>query len=474
MKSKILFFTFLICFWGIYALAQPILVKKTQEIYTPDLGSWTIDEQTIHTYSDDELIKTSFEKFRFLDGNLFREIEEINEYEDGNIVYDAINYYDSDGYNYAFESTATLYEDGKIVQENMSHFYPHIDSTIYRQIFYDYDGEQLVSKRHYSLYTEGTPTQDDWYQTESFQYNANGCQTFVEVEHEYWFYSSKRIDIRDENCALISSIYYRKIPNSDEFIENKKYSYARELVNDHLITRDSTFNPNINIVTQEFTGWELFSVVEREWDERGNMIRWQMEGSYPFEKNIMEYDDQNRLTSLANYVLFSGDEYELFALQENKYIELYDEKNFLTELTTEQHFMYEFSDYLVTQEQKFTNFCDGTHAMESLKTSENLDNLRIFYEYLNGIDCDDEPQQQPILVQPNPTSGLITIKSPALSGSSTKVKVINWLGQTIYEEKLPQQSYLYQLDLSHLSNGNYVLYIDNGSNYSVETVSVWR
>ena len=68
-----------------------------------------------------------------------------------------------------------------------------------------------------------------------------------------------------------------------------------------------------------------------------------------------------------------------------------------------------------------------------------------------------------LTIQPNPTNGVITLKGELQSKSNLSIMIYNIQGKLMYQEELNADLLIdHELNLSHLSDGLYMLSLDNG------------
>ena len=469
MKNKIQIGIFLSIFLSVGVFAQPKISKVSKYFYDANLAEWRLTIQENYEYEDENL-SFYFIKEDMPFNNALESTKRIYQYYDqGKPLLFVDSIYHIFGNYWEITREEFIYEEDLLVEQFFFNLNMGIDSffTDIKTVFHYNDLDLPIKEEIFDL----TNPNNGVVRTTDYEYDENGCLSAEIIDAKNDDHIIKKEFINTSNCEVISEIYYQKIRTADDFHPEEKTTYHHVETPDGYILIDSIFYHTITL--PGFQEWHYSNREEREFDYNGNLIR---RPTYLFNTIYYErrwkYDTQNRLINEQSLDWDSAAE-TFFVQWETDYVYSFDENDFITALNI---FRYNHSGLYEEKEILYEPYCNGSPAIsfEEDLFSSLYQESRTYYEYLEGVDCDFDDSNSTIKVFPNPTAGLLTIKSDFLQGESTIIKVFNTLGQMVFEQKSREQQFLVELDLSFLSNGNYVVFVENGEHFSTEKIMIWR
>jgi hypothetical protein len=103
-----------------------------------------------------------------------------------------------------------------------------------------------------------------------------------------------------------------------------------------------------------------------------------------------------------------------------------------------------------------SKFADGTYSVNSATASFTTLALR------SGLELADNTGN--LVVYPNPAVDKLNLEFPFTEGISTKITVVNTIGQTVLEQIVSDDLSTTQLNIQSLTKGLYVVTVKNGDN----------
>lgn len=178
---------------------------------------------------------------------------------------------------------------------------------------------------------------------------------------------------------------------------------------------------------------------------------------------VYEYDSRDSVILLTEYHFTpSFGEYLFWDVEAYEYI--YDENDYLIRCSYSSP---SFQGNIV-RNIRFENFCDGLPKIlyyENLAPSVNLDrkNSRVFIEYEQRANCEEEGGRFGLKIYPNPSSNYISINHPILKYGNSSFQIFNAQGKLVlYRNQLPRSEKL-EIDVRKLSKGIYLIRLENES-----------
>ena len=400
MKKFTLLLLVFTFFQNAYAQVKPRLIEKSAEIFNNDLNRYKLVRKELYDY-DQYGNLSRFRNQNFTDEILTSWQTEEYEYDDRNNLIAEIR---------------LLHDSSGIV---LSH----------HGTFHEYNLQNNITKTSEKRYNSDV---DLWIIKEwtDFTYDNDGC-VMSKTNQENSVLTTEDISIytTDENCRIIKEEY---IPDPGFF---STFNYDLDNYGSYSKTKHKTFNNQI----------------------------------YPWSQHkylYNEYGDQIEYSILTRS--FFQDTTNFYA-EESHYDYVVDP---ITNLITTK-FLEEYTiDYPQEEEPRFRwsaeyNYeynCDGSVKVEIRKDLNSFPPVRYQYAYERQLDCIDFEKDLIVTIFPNPSLGLIEIRSNFLTSGNTTLKIFSSDGKLVGEKLLLSGDLKQNINLNFLHNGFYLLQFQNGEN----------
>jgi len=469
MKNS--FYTFILLILTTTILsAQGKIAQKSYQHFEPDDGGWITDSRENWEYdqADRETLYTtwnsyqgayapynnmrletvyrlngqlSFQKNRSWGDTIWQETQTTYQYDSNDKLEEAI-YKNEDSENEMISYQRSSYQE-------------------------DLAANQQTRKNYYAM---GTP--ENWlleHQYDSFlnenncvvkqvlrNYDALGNQT-----NERWTTTEV-----NENCQMQSSGYWLPDAATDSMylFTQHHFSYS----NGGQTQTDIYQRKN-----QQTNEWQTQHLVEKTVDEAGREVRYFYENyktNYTDTVlNISTYTLQGELETLKAFkTAYQTNDKSLYLVRLDSFVYEYDEEG---KLLQKDHFRQSYSNPIRQTTTRYTYYCNGQLKTEKV---ENLPHVsRIYYEYYGNADCFLLENEKPnLVVFPNPSNGNFKLQSNLLTTLGATIELHSVVGQLVYMEKVNRIAPTFNLELSELPKGQYILTIRNAKETMSEKVVI--
>jgi hypothetical protein len=323
-----------------------------------------------------------------------------------------------------------------------------------------------------------------------YTYNNQNCVTSIlsEVTQDGIYYGGLRIWYQDEDCQVDSfHHYFLDSPNDQGFLNERwLYDYQPDSTtvlkirydeNEPLV-RDSflqiiRYNAEGQVTSEynEQPGAGFISDAIFEYDQWGN-VNYQL-----YRYRLLEPEDSPWIIGSESFLTYEED----LLLTADYYSEYVDSLDQWRSINSTAYF-YDSNEWLIQEEQEYSNpiydlyfgsttyldyFCDGKIKQQEHLTRSQPDIAFDYYyrstlTYWDGVDCGPYPEQEELLIFPNPNSGEFTISHPELQGAAGVAVIYDSRGRTIQTIRVDYRSEEALISLPSLAQGMYFIQLDAG------------
>lgn len=387
--------------------------------------------------------------------------------------------------------------EGNLIETNTLNYGPHEWANTIRQYKYNADGEQIEELTTYTnsrnddarVYRTEYETNQNQKQVREYQKNeqgvfilrsktdsvfsANNCL----IEHSNFNYhvngsiqnGRKWINVYTDDCQWVQSDFLRWEVGADSLREESRYHYEYFNEGKTIVTTLLRFQPNVN-------EWETQYIGEVEYNEVGQIVRWFVESFYgntiDSTLTLNSYTSKNELETYQQFEMRHTQNGKVFQrIQKDSFAYHYDGDDLIT--LKEKFSQFDPNPILHKTQTSYEYYCNGQLKAEIFGDDERFFSRRD-YRYAKGVDCPLDQGDSAMLLFPNPTSGQFMIQANMLADGEVTILISTLLGQEIFSEKINSSSYQYQLDLSNVEQGTYIVTITNSENIISEKVIVFK
>lgn len=464
--------------------AQPTLIKKTKRVWDGNLAEWRVIDERTWDYENGDLKQSMARSFSFIVDDWKERNYSLQEYENGLVKRRERSFLSFNEYHFSEEEL--WYEGEELVEkwstgysiryEGILDFDTPIDTTYFtygKRYAKEYDANgNLLSSASFDIWEDGTVIPVT---AKQHEYNDNGCLIKTRTGSEMANFNDKTEFQVDADCFVTQRIDYQKPDANSDFQMVNKSKHVKTELEDGYIVVDSIFYPRFDMWTGIFTHFFYDGTEERQYNEKNQMVRETFVNTLsPVSETLLEYDEKDRQIVLEHYLWQENEGFVLNHFDKRAYTEVLDENGFLISFIYDSNIFLEGEESMSSSVTHYDNFCDGTVAESQYYPHGAVSAIRTSFEYLEGIDCEFEKERPALAVYPNPSEGVFQLNGEILSGASTQIKVLNALGQLVWQINVPEQTWQREVNLSHLNNGNYVIFIENGDYFSTEKITIFK
>lgn len=135
----------------------------------------------------------------------------------------------------------------------------------------------------------------------------------------------------------------------------------------------------------------------------------------------------------------------------------------------------QFEPVIAKDYKRFKYYCDG--ILKEVNTESFFPfylNKKTIFEYDNHSDCEETLESPEITIYPNPASNILKIVSPVLSEKNATIAIYSMAGTQVFFEKKAGRTDYFEVDVSHLPKGTYVVNIESQFNRIAEKLMIWQ
>ena len=373
---------------------------------------------------------------------------------------------------------------GRLEENNTLNYGPNQWENTLRQIKYNSDGDQqeelLTTTRSES---EGELFYKNVFEKNDLE-NSNAIKFYQKNEAGQFILISQTDNLdNDENCSIENSIFNYNDDGSTKYgrLWKNKYIgncqpkqsdfYRWNIVLDSMVHESQFVNEYFNdgklmIITyrrlnSNTNQWELKQVTETEINDDGQTLRYFVESyrnnSIDSTLHLYTYTPQNEVETTHRFETVNTPNGKLYkSVRKDSFAYHY---NLNDQIEIKEYFFQNYENPFDKRTTTYKYYCNG--QLKSEMVASEVPHSRTDYRYFGGVDCPLEEGEKGMILFPNPTSGIFTIQANLLVHSETTIRVFTILGQEVFSKKIDQTSYQYQLDLSSLGSGHYVVSISN-------------
>lgn len=454
---------------------QSLLTKVQRYGYSGDFGEWMLIYEEKNDYENEVLQHTQKRTFDVnADSLLLVNYQEATYDKTGNLVfeYDSINRPTGGFYR---ARTSYFYEDNrlkKIIKTDRG-----LDAPAYNLIStvnYEYNAAgQLLSE-----YKEFAPPYNIAGYLQKVKYDENGCIAELEDRMILGHTLKKSVYYRDEDCNIVAEARYEKDSEGIHYLRRDSAVTYHFPEGANIVALDSVYFPHqTNPAFREYANhWR-----RTETNLKGNIAKtvggWVGSNYSTEEYSYDDYDNvirlEKRTESLVHnwYIIDRFMDYT-YEYEFNPYD--YSNRHFIVKKRVEGEGTNDVP--LVPREWEFDYYCSGEVRTELYKDISNASfpTTLTHYNYLNKTICEEEDLENDLKIYPNPSAGIFKIESALLESEVAQIKIFDPIGQLVFEQKSPDQSYFLELDVSYLNIGQYFLVIESGSTTVTQKIMIWR
>ncbi len=256
------------------------------------------------------------------------------------------------------------------------------------------------------------------------------------------------------NCQLLSSLFSRWNGLVEEMKESNKYIYEYSNNGKNMVVTYLNFDESLH-------QWETGHVEESEFDDKGQRVKYFLE---TYRNNTIDslliftsYTSKNEVEVLQKYQNQISQDGKIFRLtQRDSFSYHYSLED---QLILKEEFIQHYSNPVSRYTSTYEYFCNGQLKSEIFAGDHPYS--RKDYRYFGGVDCPLLEGEGSMMLFPNPALTTVTIQANMLANSGVTIQVFTFLGQEVFSKKINQTSHQYQLDLSNLGKGNYIIMLSN-------------
>lgn len=365
---------------------------------------------------------------------------------------------------------------------------------------YKYNEIGEVSEQHQKIYNEDGSLKN-WY---GRFYTYSDQNLLVEVSQQrynpdvnLWITLSWVENTYDDLGCLIGEKKTRNVGGLYEEVKYERDDACR--ITKHSVWRDTDVTPGLEIQSMyeiEYMDDDISYVqkiykksisdtmyisskIHFEYDEDENLKERFQVGFYEdkdtfyLSKRLYDYDEHQNITACFKYSKYPlYEDWKL--LSEFFYYNQYNDENELVELRTEE-LIYNTdppsNDPLDDKLYQYEYTCDDLEKVQTVISYGSNIRYESYYEGEN--DCFEiEKIDLNIEVYPNPSEGLLNIKSPIFGSGNTQITVFSIDGKVLLEKNEITRCELVRLDLSGLPSGIYIVELSNENHFTNKKVVI--
>ncbi len=391
----------------------------------------------------------------------------------------------------------------------------NVDSSRWEPSFrfeYHYDDNNLRTQkdRYYQYFRNGEKTSDITY----YFYNDLGLLDSIQ-KYNYFEFGGAYIRLEtfftydSDNCLVLEEEFSHGDPRSStppDFQKNE-YAYSDSCILKSHIREGKTGGAPIGL-------GHFFDKYDYSWNsahdtrdiEHSEMVYRQFTSKWRLRTNTTEkYDEEGRLTEiwvkshhedwynqLMQYYYAPDNQYETILyyeapIEDTQLVKVrldstFRKYNDAGQIVEEQFFMFHFNPNNESQQlslsrtDRYKYYCDELlkeHEQEIFSTASSYKHTIVFYDYDSSEDCDEINNQPEVSIYPNPANNVIQIKSPLLGEADVEISVLNLAGRELNRYHTDRRSEFFEMDISKLPRGTYVVQVQNRNGRGGAKLIVW-
>ena len=326
------------------------------------------------------------------------------------------------------------YEDTLLIKQT----YRKINNSL-EEYTYNYDERNRIVEENYRFAEHYTGELKNVGKIKYDYPEENKCiETQLKFSDGNWIGLTKRHTIKNTYGKIIEYLIERY--ETGVWIPDYKYIVTFNQMQLELTEFHFIYNDN---------GWQPFRNVFWEYTSNGNLK----------SRKIENYDNEELLSTIIYEWIYENNLPVL--------IEMFSQKE--NDLPVIKRVIMKYDDGLLTEEihqEKNGDIWENTQLYFEFR-ERYLDiypgyKLQIEWQEITSTDEDDEKENVPFVIYPQPSSGIINLNYIAQSPGAVAVRVIDMSGNVVYTQSKVNTASLYRFDLSGLANGVYIFEINDG------------